>query len=155
MNYFKSESAHILNRLMGTTGESFWCSGYDSPLILSANKFLERMLYLYMNPVKAGSCLETKNYSGISTYNNLISGDSAEVCKRVPRNEVSELPQGPLSRDFDETLSQRFWSGRGKMYPLQVKPWAWFKCFPESKDSLFATFSTCIYPDSRRMRKTR
>jgi REP element-mobilizing transposase RayT len=132
MNYFKTESAHALNRLMGTTGQSFWIDGYDSPSILSADKFLERMLYLYLNPVEASIVPESSLYKGISTYNALERDQVTEKYKRIPRSIFKELPLGRLSKSFKASLAQSFLDIMGIDYELKVEPWAWLGCFEES-----------------------
>jgi REP element-mobilizing transposase RayT len=134
MDYFKTESAHVINRLMGTTGRSFWCEGYDDVPILSAKKFLERMVYLYLNPVKAKLCLRARNYKGIHTYGALINGDTTETWRKVSRSEIPELPEGELSRTFEAELLEKFSKARGLNYQLKIEPWAWLRIFPDSKD---------------------
>lgn len=133
MNYFKSETAHALNRLIGNTGQSFWLSGYDSPLILSAEKFLERMEYLYLNPVEASVVSKVGQYKGISTYDALLKGDSIRSYKKVSRTEIGELPHGKLSTTFQADLAQSFLDGKGLTNELTIEPWAWLQCYEESK----------------------
>lgn len=134
MNYFKSETAHALNRLMGTTGQSFWLSGYDSPMILSAEKFLERMEYLYLNPVEASIVASASKYKGISTYDELLNGNSLKNYKKVSRSEVGELPYGKLSEEFQIEIAQAFLDGKGLTNELKIEPWAWLQCYDESKE---------------------
>jgi hypothetical protein len=118
---------------MGTTGRSFWCEGYDDVPILSAQKFLERMVYLYLNPVKAKLCLKSRNYKGIHTYSNLINGDSVETWRKVSRTEIPELPEGRLSRAYEAELLEHFSNAKGLNYQLKIEPWAWLGTFSESK----------------------
>jgi len=133
MEHFKTETAHVLNKLMGTTGRSFWCEGYDPVPILSAEKLLERMVYLYLNPVKAKLCLRSRDYKGIHTYSNLLNGDTTETWRKVSRTEIRELPEGRLSRAYEAELLEYFSKARGLNYQLKIEPWAWLGAFPESK----------------------
>jgi len=133
MDHFKTESAHALNKLMGTTGESFWCEGYDSPAILSPTNFLHRMRYLYLNPVEANLCTKARNYKGISTYNNLLKGDSTETWRKYSRNQYPELPEGRIPRAYEAELLDHFSKARGINYKLKIEPWAWLSSYQESK----------------------
>jgi len=132
MDYFKSETGHVLNRLMGTTGQSFWISGYDSPSILSAEKFLERMEYLYLNPVEAEIASSCRLYKGLNTFESLLQGDTIERHRRVGRNLVNELPHGNLSKSFQSELANSFLEAEGLDYELRIEPWAWLSCYEES-----------------------
>ena len=134
MDYFKTEVAHAVNRLMGTTGQSFWVSGYDSPSILSAEKFLERMEYLYLNPVKAKIVRSSCKYQGLSTHKLLSQQTTVEEHKKVSREQLKELPRGSLSKSFQSELVRSFREGKGCMNVLKIEPWAWLKCYEESKD---------------------
>jgi len=134
MNYFKTESAIALNKLLGTSGQSFWCKGYDSPTILSAEKFLERMLYLYLNPAEAALVPEMALYPGVNTYKALLTGDVKETYKKISREVFSELPKGELSQSFQAELAESYLDGRGVVNELKVEPWAWLKCFSASKN---------------------
>ena len=134
MDYFKTESAHALNSLMGTKGQSFWVDGYDSPPILSPSKFLERMQYLYLNPVEAALTKQVSLYKGISTYKELLSGDSVTQWKKLSRNQFSELPTGFLSNTYLRELAESFEAAKGVDYSLKIEPWAWLRCYPESTD---------------------
>ena len=134
MDYFKTETAIALNILKGTTGQSFWVSGYDSPSILSPEKFLERMLYLYLNPVEASLVPSIAMYPGVSTYNALLNGDTKEQFKKISRDAFTELPVGNLSDTFTAELAESYLDARGVINELRVEPWAWLNCYRECKN---------------------
>lgn len=133
MGYFKTEVAHVLNRLLGRTGESFWEDGYDSVMILSPEKFLERMEYIYLNPAAAGLVRSIEEYPGLSTYGALRTEKQVKSCKKVSRDAVEELPEGYLSKRTREALAERFLEGPGLEYELKVEPWAWLDCYTSSR----------------------
>jgi REP element-mobilizing transposase RayT len=53
MERFKCESAHAINRLLGRRQVTVWCEGYHSPPILTLDDLVERVAYVYANPVRA------------------------------------------------------------------------------------------------------
>ncbi|MDD2942363.1 MAG: transposase, partial [bacterium] len=52
--YFKRESAHAINTLLGRRNRTVWAERYDSPVLLDAGKVIERIVYFYANPAQAG-----------------------------------------------------------------------------------------------------
>lgn len=134
MRYLKAEIAHTLNRLLGRTGQSFWVEGYDSVMILSPEKLLERMEYIYSNPLAAGLVRRVEEYPGLNTYSCLCSELVSKSCKRVSRDAVPELPEGYLSKSKREELAEFFSEGRGVRYELKIEPWAWLQSYSGSKN---------------------
>jgi REP element-mobilizing transposase RayT len=131
MDSFKTELAHSINTLLGNTGISFWKSGYDSPVVLSPEKFIERMLYLYLNPVEANLVSTSKQYPGISTLDILLKGkqEHIERCKKVSRDAVPELSREPHSIKEQHKFAQLLRDSRGQTHELKIEPWAWLECF--------------------------
>jgi REP element-mobilizing transposase RayT len=134
MDYFKTETAHIINRLLGRTGQSFWCKGYDSPVILTPTKVLERMKYVYLNPINARYCSSIKQYRGMNSFQALFSEKCIESHKKISRSEAYELEDGDhTNQKVQKELTNHFTHCKGIAYNLVVEPWAWMKCFKESK----------------------
>lgn len=133
MRYFKAELAHAVNRLFGWSGYTLWEEGFDSPVILSPEKLLERMYYIYLNPVAAGLVNKSSEYPGINSYSALLSGESTEICKKIARNNIPELPKKTLSLEAQKKLASQLKTGPGQEFTLIIEPWAWIKCFPHSR----------------------
>ncbi|MBX7143689.1 MAG: transposase [Oligoflexia bacterium] len=53
VGYFKTESAHTLNGLLGREKRTVWCEGYDSPVILS--------------PLREFMCIAPRTHSSSAT----------------------------------------------------------------------------------------
>lgn len=134
MDYVKTEIAHALNRQNGTEGESFWIRGYDSPSILDADTYLQRMLYDFLNPVRAGLVRTVSNYHGLNTFQALLKGGLVERCKKVSRRAFRKLPERELTVLEKELLRRELREAPGTMHELRIEPWAWLRCFEESKD---------------------
>lgn len=134
MRYFKTEVAHIMNRLLGTTGQSFWVDGYDSVMILSPEKLLERMEYIYLNPVSAGLVRSIEDYPGLNTFPCLASEKVTIQGKKISRDSVEELPHGYLNKRKRAELARQFAEGPGVECELVIEPWAWLKSFSYSRE---------------------
>ena len=129
MGYFKTELGHSINRLLGKTGESFWVRGYDSVMLLSPEKVLQRMEYIYLNPQRAGMVRSIKNYPGLHTFFALTSEKTVIRARKVSRDEIGELPHRLLSKADRQLLAQTLLEGKGFDCELVVTPWAWLRCF--------------------------
>lgn len=134
VGYVKQEIAHVLNRLCGTTGLKFWLDGFDSPIILDAEKLQERLLYLYGNPVAAGLVESIDEYPGVNSFKAVSSGEHEKDVFRIPRSAVTELPKRELSEAQIRELTHTLQSAKGvQKLKLHVQPWACFRVFHEER----------------------
>ena len=62
MQYFKRESSHSINRLLGRKKRTIWCDRYDSPVVLDAERLANVITYLYTNPVKDNLVEKVEDY---------------------------------------------------------------------------------------------
>ena len=151
MRHFKTELSHAINRLLGKTGESFWVDGYDSVIILSPEKLLERMEYIYLNPQRAGLVRTIQEYPGLHTYSALSSERTEIAAKKISRDALGELPQRVLTKAERQHLAHTLSEGKGAEYSLVVEPWAWLKCFSSSwkREELYRNFQLRIAEKER------
>ena len=78
IRHFKTESAHLLNRVLGRRKRTIWCEGYDSPIVLTPTRALIALSYLYSNPAKDNLEESIDKYPGLSSWEMFIkSGDYA------------------------------------------------------------------------------
>ena len=131
--YFKRESAHAINRLLGRVNRTVWCSGYDSPIVLDASTMMNRLHYVYCNPMRADLTQTIDEYPHISSWEALKSGRKEKaICARLPRNKVPILPNGPLSDAQLDELDEYVKQNSVGEYELTFEPDAWLDCFEES-----------------------
>lgn len=93
MRCFKTESAHMLNRLLGRKKRTVWCEGYDSPIVLTPKRALIAIAYLYANPAKDNLETSIDQYPGFSSWKMFQSGILTKRWKRFRRNHFSPLPK--------------------------------------------------------------
>ena len=97
MERFKTESAHYLNRLLGRKKRTIWCSGYDSPCLIELDRVIEKIVYLYTNPVKDGLIDSINHYPGISSWQIFKSNRNRLKASMITRDLVSAVNQ---NQDF-------------------------------------------------------
>lgn len=88
---FKTESAHMLNRILGRRKRTIWCEGYDSPVILTLARAMMFIAYLYSNPAKDNLVESIEEFPGLSSWNMYRSGVHTEPCRIVRRSDFREL----------------------------------------------------------------
>jgi len=129
LEYFKRESATYINKLLGKRKRTVWCKGDDSPVILDYGKAIERLKYIYLNPVTAGLCNRGLDWPLSSAKLPLET-----IVKRIPRNKVPKLPSRSMTLlEIDKACLKLKYRGQ-ETYTLKIEPNSWIKCFTESKD---------------------
>ncbi len=133
--HFKGETAHAINRLLGRKKHTVWCDGYDSPRILDANTVIDRIVYLYTNPQKAGLVERIEDYPQYSSWQAFLDGAAEVFCNRIPRDAIPQLPQGNISlKRQQEIADELLYNGREEV-SFFIDPDAWMDCFPELAES--------------------
>jgi REP element-mobilizing transposase RayT len=137
MRYFKTESAHAVNHLMGRTKCTVWEEGYDSPPILTLHSLIEKVSYIYLNPADAGLVDNISEYPNFSTWKAFRGGEKEFSCKRVNRYLISPLPDGHMSLKEIRTYHKKLKCRTKFKDTLTVEPEAAFEALnPSEADPL-------------------
>ena len=129
---FKCETAHAVNRLLGRRQVSVWCEGYDSPTILTLDNLVDKIAYVYANPVRAHRSDSIATYQGVSSWNMLASGEVSKEIKRIRRPLVEPLPKGRLSVNQHKQLASITEQRSTETLEFTLSPEAWKIAFPHS-----------------------
>lgn len=147
MEYFKRESANALNRLLGRRQFSVWTEGFDGAVILDPEMALQRLEYVYLNPVSAGlvpRCQDWKLSS--ASWVDFSAPVSKKSFKVIPRNKIPMLPEEKLTlQDIDricDSLEALQDTGEAT---LTLEPYAWKRCFSEIKDKPLAEIHELLF----------
>lgn len=129
MRCFKTESAHMLNRLLGRKKRTIWCEGYDSPIVLTPLRALIAIAYLYANPAKDNLETSIDRYPGLSSWKMFQSGVLTKRCKRVRRHHFSALPKDAYSlRGFTKRATEIL-NRATEFQTFTLQPNAWLEAF--------------------------
>jgi hypothetical protein len=66
--YFKTESAHMINGLLGRNKRALWCEGYDTPIVLTPTRAALARAYLYANCARDNLETSRERYPGFSSW---------------------------------------------------------------------------------------
>ena len=135
MERFKCETSHAINRLMGRRQVTVWCEGYHSPAILTESDLIEKIAYVYANPMRAHLAESISTYQGVSSWGMLTSGQGTKQVKRIRRPAVKPLPKGRLSAQQQGQLARSVEQRSKETLEFTLTPDAWQVAFPKSLTS--------------------
>ena len=130
MERFKCETAHAVNRLLGRRQVTVWCAGYDHPSILLLSNLIEKMAYVYANPVRAHRTDSIDNYQGATSWQMFKTGNLSKEVLRIRRNFLTALPKGTLSPAEHRREAERVTALAKETYTFTLSPDAWTVAFP-------------------------
>jgi len=128
MERFKTESAHYINRVLGRTKHTIWCSSYDSPRLLNLDDVIDKIVYTYTNPVKDGLIHSINNYPGMSSWNSFNSRKSHMRAQLIGRDQVFEVDQS-LGESGFKRKTKLLSKLAGKPRVLAINCNDWLKAF--------------------------
>ena len=130
MERFKCETAHAINRLLGRRQVTVWCEGYDSPAILTGDDLVEKLAYVYANPVRAHRAASISEYQGVSSWGMFTSRQPVREVKRIRRTFLTPIATGKIStavRLQEASLVER---QATESLTFTLSPNAWTSAFP-------------------------
>jgi hypothetical protein len=105
-----------------------WQAGFDSPIILDAEKCLERLVYFYTNPQRARLENTIEAYPQLNTWSTFLSGASLE--QSIPTFARWAVP--PLESGNEHAITRAILSERNGEASLAIDPFAWLSIFPDT-----------------------
>ncbi len=127
MERFKTESAHYLNRLLGRKKRTIWCDRYDMSAALEASDVIDRIIYIYTNPVKDGLVSSIDLYPGLSSWNRFNSSKSYLKGSLISRRDIKPVEQVASEEHFERARKQL--AVKKKLRTLVIDPNDWMKAF--------------------------
>lgn len=129
IGYFKTESAHALNRILGRRKRTIWCEGYDSPVVLTPLRTMIAMAYLYANPAKDNLEDSIDKYPGVSSWKMFINGETKRNWKHIRRPAYRALtPDSHNLRGYTKE-AERILRDSKKSHSFTLEPNAWMTAF--------------------------
>jgi len=159
VRHFKTESAHMINGLLGRNKRTLWCEGYDSPIVLTPTRALMAIAYLYANPAKDNLETSIDNYPGFSTWKMFKSGKLTRQWKRLRRSQFT-----PITRDANNLRgytkrAEELLDASEEVQTFTLEPNAWMESFgyhsPEQQERLNKQLLLHIRLLEERAEKTR
>jgi hypothetical protein len=138
--YFKAESAHMINGLLGRNKKTLWCEGYDSPIVLTPLRALIAIAYLYSNPAKDNLENSIDRYPGFSSWRMFQSGQLTRQWKRVRRPQFTPIPRDAHNLRGYTKLAEDILNTSRETQTFTLEPNAWMEAYgyhsPEEQQRL-------------------
>jgi REP element-mobilizing transposase RayT len=128
MERFKTESAHVINRLLGRQKRTVWCEGYDSPTVISPDKVIEKIVYIYRNPTKDNLVDTIDRYPGLNSWREFMHGKTTYKTRYIPRSAVGKISDKVMDLD-DYRREARRLSYKRRKISFRISPNGWMRCF--------------------------
>lgn len=142
MRHFKTESAHMLNGLLGRKKRTIWGDGYDSPKVLTLSKAIAVIAYLYSNPAKDNLVNSIEEYPGFSSWKMFQSGEVVKNWKRLRRPQFRPLtPDSHNLRGYTKE-AERLLGQSSEIESFTLHPNAWLEAFGITDPSEQARMNT-------------
>ena len=129
IRHFKTESAHMLNRLLGRGKRTIWCEGYDSPIVLTPIRALATIAYIYSNPAKDNLESSIDRYPGFSSWQMFQSGQTSRQWKRLRRTQFRSIPRDAHNLRGYTKLAQQVLEQSEESHTFILEPNAWLEAF--------------------------
>lgn len=129
MRYFKTESSHMLNRILGRRKRTIWCESYDDPIVLTLQRALLVMTYIYSNPAKDNLEDSIERYPGVSSWKMFVKGEHKKTWKRLRRDDFRFLPGDARNLKGYTREADRVLSLSKNTHEFVIKPNAWLEAF--------------------------
>ena len=129
MRSFKTESAHMINNLLGRNKRTVWCEGYDSPIVLTPLRALAAVAYLYANPAKDNLVESIDDYPGFSTWKMFRSGSHTKFWKRLRRPQLRTLTPDSHCTPGYAREAERLLRDAREVQRFELQPNAWLEAF--------------------------
>lgn len=135
IRHFKTETAHLLNRLLGRKKRTIWCEGYDSPVVLTPLRALMVIAYTYANPAKDNLEESIDAYPGLSSWQMFREKTLKHSWKWIQRPQVQELPARDQTLIGYTLAAQRVLKDSKQEHTFTLDPDAWLRAFniPEAE----------------------
>lgn len=126
---FKTESAHMFNRILGRQKRTIWCEGYDSPVVLTETRALACITYLYANPSKDNLVDSIDDYPGLSSWEMFRKNSPSRQWKYFKRPAVKFITADSHNLRGYEKDAKRILDDTKKTLTFTIKPNAWMVAF--------------------------
>ena len=132
IGHIKLETASMINRLCGLRQNTVWIDGFDTPIVLTPDKAIDRIRYIYHNPTRAHLVSSINDYPGVSSWHMYRSNIKETKHLWLKRSEFYQVDNlHALSESAQSRIITKMAGDEPKYIPFTLEPNAWMDCFPE------------------------
>jgi hypothetical protein len=124
------ELARIVKTLLGKRNLKVWAQRPHVAVLGDAETVIIQLAYCFLNPIKANFCEKAADWIGVNSFRFLFN-QTPENHKWLRTRKLAALPNTAFNRKLTKRLYQRWYNLPGKIYQLNVAPFAWKGRFHE------------------------
>ncbi|HMO01592.1 MAG TPA: transposase [Oligoflexia bacterium] len=132
MNYVDGEIAKRFKRLFPNRwGPKFWRGRYKEQHLATSDDVINKITYIFCNPLRAGLVGKIAEYPGVNSFNTLNNLDfsSSKLYMFTYPRYFRELRRNYLSKREDIELAKELMSKSCGFYELKAELFGWTRCF--------------------------
>lgn len=130
--YVNGEISSLFHRLTGVSHDNFWACRFKSQPLLTSQTVIEKIAYLYLNPVKAYLIDEVVHWEGFITWKQFID-EKPRFYRWANDSHVERLPRSGFSRPLIQRLCDEFEENSRAEREFKLQPYAWKNFFPDTR----------------------
>ena len=134
MGYFQGELSGIIHRLTGVCNKRLWATKFKATELLTPEVVLNKLDYLYSNPVASNLVESIGDWEGFSSWHELNGGGRREYRWISDSLIENRLPRGQFTDASIASLVDSISSIGGGPRPFHCDPFFWKRCFRETKN---------------------
>jgi REP element-mobilizing transposase RayT len=132
----KLESASAINRICGIRQNTVWTDGFDDPIVLTSDKIINTIKYIYKNPASANLVNSIEQYPGISSWNMFKKKEHNKECVWLKRSQFHKINNLAFMTDKkQQEIINNLAGDEPIFHTFDLEPNAWMDCFPEYKNA--------------------
>jgi hypothetical protein len=159
----KKQLTDLLKRLLSLTHLNLWDNRTSLPQVLDLTSAIERIVYTYLNPVRAGIVSSIDDYEGCNTWREFLTAPASIdtfIEKEVPWVTAPDVPQLsqenpgiPEEKRVITHISDK--AHQRSTYKLRVYPFKWLKVFgvttPEQIEQIRSQIVKMVRDEEKRL----
>ncbi len=145
VGYIKQETSAMINRICGVRQNTVWADSFDCATILTPDKAIDRIKYIYKNPANAHLVKSINDYPGVTSWNMFKNGINEIKHLWLKRSEFYQIKNlHALSESAQSKIILKMASKYPAYNTFKLEPNAWMDCFPEYDDIDRETFNQVL-----------
>jgi REP element-mobilizing transposase RayT len=159
MNLYKTDIAHVVNKLRGRRQRTVWKKGFDTATILTLDDVVEKIVYIYTNPQQANLEKTIEAFPGVSSWRMYMTGEREREFPALRRSHYGKIERGRMSRSEQMALADGLKERTREKVTLHVDPDAWMENFnirdPEEKANINRRIRSMVREREEQLDKVR
>lgn len=129
MNYVDGEIAKAIKQLLGISyNTKIWAQRYHSAAVLDPEAVMQRLAYIYTNPVSANLVSKAEEWFGVGFFDPSFEEKKIK-CKYFPSSLILSVPNKGLSEGYIATRLRDMSDLKVPEHELHIEPLAWMSSF--------------------------